>query len=138
MEFDIHKRWGIFFLHRFSNYCISNKHPTPRSYSVYYLIPYLSEASTVFGHSNVQIAGSNPARGMDVCLYFCVVLSCVGRGFASGRSPVQGVPQNVYRFTSKNPSTPQGKRGRLRKTGRKYRFMKKAVFVCMNFASNTV
>jgi hypothetical protein len=26
-----------------------------------------SEASTAFGRSNVEIAGSNPARGMDVC-----------------------------------------------------------------------
>jgi hypothetical protein len=27
-----------------------------------------SKASTVFGRSNVEIAGSNPARGMEVCL----------------------------------------------------------------------
>jgi hypothetical protein len=32
-----------------------------------------SEASTVFGRSNVEIAGSNPARGMDVCLRFSVL-----------------------------------------------------------------
>jgi hypothetical protein len=50
-----------------------------------------------------------------VSAFLCVVLSCVGRGLASGRSPVQGVPPIVYRFTSKIPSTPQGKRGRLRK-----------------------
>jgi hypothetical protein len=31
------------------------------------------------------IVGSNPAQGMDVCpLSFCVVLSCVGRGLATG------------------------------------------------------
>jgi hypothetical protein len=30
-------------------------------------------ASTVFGRSNVEIAGSNPARGMDVCLRFYVL-----------------------------------------------------------------
>jgi hypothetical protein len=47
-------------------------------------------------------------------------LSCVGRGLASGRSPVQGVLPIVYRFTSKNPSTPQGKRGRLRKKEKAY------------------
>jgi hypothetical protein len=29
-----------------------------------------SKASTVFGRSNIGIAGSNPARGMDVCLRF--------------------------------------------------------------------
>jgi hypothetical protein len=32
-----------------------------------------SEASTVFGRSNVENAGSNPARGMDVCLRFSVL-----------------------------------------------------------------
>jgi len=58
-------------------------------------IPERSEPSTVFGRSNVEIAGSNPARGMDVCLRFSVLLSCVGRGLASGRSPVQGVLPNV-------------------------------------------
>jgi hypothetical protein len=41
-------------------------------------IAELSETSTVFSRSNVEIAGSNPARGMDVCLRFSVfVLSCV-------------------------------------------------------------
>jgi hypothetical protein len=50
-----------------------------------------SEASTVFGRSNVEIAGSNPARGMDICVSLCCVVLCVGRGLASGRSPVQGV-----------------------------------------------
>jgi hypothetical protein len=77
-----------------------------------------SEASTAFGRSNVEIVGSNPARSMDVCLFLCVVLSCVGRGLASGRSPVQGVLPIVYRFTSKNPSTPQDKKGRLRRKER--------------------
>jgi len=33
-----------------------------------------SEASTVFGRSNVEIAGSNPAQGMDVCL--CLYVLC--------------------------------------------------------------
>jgi hypothetical protein len=34
---------------------------------------------------------------MDVCLrFFCVVLSCVGRGLASGWSPVQGVLPIVH------------------------------------------
>jgi hypothetical protein len=32
-----------------------------------------SEASTVFGRSNVEIAGSNPARGVDVCLRVSVL-----------------------------------------------------------------
>jgi hypothetical protein len=37
-----------------------------------------SKASTVFGRSNIGIAGSNPAQDMDVCLRFSVfVLSCL-------------------------------------------------------------
>jgi hypothetical protein len=52
---------------------------------------------------------------MYVCVSLCCVVLCVGRGLASSRSPVQGVLPFVYRFTSKNPSTPEGKRGRLRK-----------------------
>jgi hypothetical protein len=37
-----------------------------------------SKARTVFGRSNIVIAVSNPARGMDVCpRFFCVVLCCV-------------------------------------------------------------
>jgi hypothetical protein len=44
-----------------------------------------SQESTAFGRSNVEIAGSNPSRGMDVCpRFFCVVLSCVGIGLALG------------------------------------------------------
>jgi hypothetical protein len=54
-----------------------------------------SEAPTVLGRSNTEIVDSNPTRGMDVCLRFSVfvlsVLSYVGRGLASGWSPVQGV-----------------------------------------------
>jgi hypothetical protein len=56
---------------------------------------------------------------MCVCVSLCCVVLCVGRGLVSGRSPVQGVLPIVCRFTSKNPSTPQGKRGRLRKKERK-------------------
>jgi hypothetical protein len=32
-----------------------------------------SKTSTVFEHSNIGIAGSNPARGMDVCPRFSVL-----------------------------------------------------------------
>jgi hypothetical protein len=47
-----------------------------------------SKASTVFCRSKIGIAGSNPARGMDVCLRFCVfVLSCVDRGLGAGLIP---------------------------------------------------
>jgi hypothetical protein len=52
---------------------------------------------------------------VSVSVSLCCVILCVGRGLASGRSPVQGVLPIVYRFIHKNPSTPQGKRGRLRK-----------------------
>jgi len=45
----------------------------------------LSEALTVFSSSNTGIMGLNPTRGVDVCSRFSVlVLSCVGRGLASG------------------------------------------------------
>jgi hypothetical protein len=37
-----------------------------------------SKACTVYDRLNIEIAGSNPARGMDVCLRVsCVVLFCV-------------------------------------------------------------
>jgi hypothetical protein len=37
-----------------------------------------SEAFSVFDLSKTGILGSNPARGMDMCVsgFFCVVLSC--------------------------------------------------------------
>jgi hypothetical protein len=54
-----------------------------------------SKASTVFGHSNTGIVGLNSSRDMDVCPRFCVVLPCVGRGLALGRSAVQRVLPNV-------------------------------------------
>jgi hypothetical protein len=57
-----------------------------------------SEASTVFGRSNTGIAGSNPVRGMDVCLFFCVVLSCVGRGLGVGLIPRPRSPTECLRY----------------------------------------
>jgi len=53
-----------------------------------------SKTRTVFDRSKTGIVGSNPARGMTVYV-FCVVLSCVGIGFASDWSPVQGDLPNV-------------------------------------------
>jgi hypothetical protein len=38
-----------------------------------------SNASTVFDRSDVEIAGSNPAQGMDVCLRFFVLCCPVCR-----------------------------------------------------------
>jgi hypothetical protein len=50
-----------------------------------------SKACTVFGRSNTGIVGSNP-RGMNLCPRFSVLcVLYVGRGLATGRSPVQGV-----------------------------------------------
>jgi hypothetical protein len=49
-----------------------------------------SKAWTVSAPSNAGIVGSNPARGMDVCVRIfcaCVVL-CVGSSLATGWSPV--------------------------------------------------
>jgi hypothetical protein len=58
-----------------------------------------STAWTVFGRSNTGIVCLNPTRGMDVCVrLFCVcVVLCVGRGLATGLSPVQGVLPAVYK-----------------------------------------
>jgi hypothetical protein len=51
------------------------------------------KAWTVFARSNTGVVGSNPIRGMDVC----VRLLCVDKGLAAGWSPVQGVlPTSVY------------------------------------------
>jgi hypothetical protein len=41
------------------------------------LIAEQSKVCTVYDRLNIEIAGSNPAWGMDVCACFCVVLSCV-------------------------------------------------------------
>jgi hypothetical protein len=50
---------------------------------------------------------------MCVRVFFCVVLSCVGRGLASGRSPVQGVlptVQQIHKFQKINSEPEQAKR----------------------------
>jgi hypothetical protein len=59
------------------------------------------KAWTVFARSNAGIVGSNPTRGIDVCVrLFCVcVVLCVGSGLAMGWSPVQGVLPTVYMIT---------------------------------------
>jgi hypothetical protein len=50
-----------------------------------------------------------------VSAFPCVMLSCVGRGLGSADHPSKVSYQLSNWFTIKNPSTPQGKRGRLRK-----------------------
>jgi hypothetical protein len=47
---------------------------------------------TVFGRLNTGIVGSSPLEvWICVRVFLCCVVLCVGRGFASGQSPVQGV-----------------------------------------------
>jgi hypothetical protein len=45
-----------------------------------------SEAGNAIHHPNTWIVGSNPTRGMDICVcLFCVcVVLCVGSGVATG------------------------------------------------------
>jgi hypothetical protein len=56
-----------------------------------------SKVRTVFDRLNTGIMGSKPARGMDVCPRFSVL---VGSGLATGRFSVQGVLPTVNRFIS--------------------------------------
>jgi hypothetical protein len=59
-----------------------------------------SKAWTVFARLNTGIMGSNSIRVMYVYVRLfrvCAVL-CVGRGLATGWSPVQGVLPTVYRI----------------------------------------
>jgi hypothetical protein len=51
----------------------------------------------VCGRMVARTAGSNPARGMDVCLLcLYVVLSCVGRGLCDG---LITRPEEIYRVS---------------------------------------
>jgi hypothetical protein len=59
-----------------------------------------SKAWTVFLRSNAAIVGSNPTRGMDVCVrLFCVcVVLRVRTGLGTGWSPFQGVLPIMFRI----------------------------------------
>jgi hypothetical protein len=61
-----------------------------------------SKTWTVFARLNTGTVGSNPTRGMDVCVcfYSVFVLSCVDRGLEMGWSPVQGFLQTFLWFRS--------------------------------------
>jgi hypothetical protein len=56
-----------------------------------------SKARNAFTRSNIGIVGSNPTRGMDVCVHSVSVLSYAGNRLATGSSLVQGVLPTVYR-----------------------------------------
>jgi hypothetical protein len=58
-----------------------------------------SQEWTIFSRSNTGFMGSNPTRGMDVCVpLFCVsVVLWVGSSLAMDWSPVQGVLPTVFR-----------------------------------------
>jgi hypothetical protein len=53
---------------------------------------------TVFARPHAGIVGSNPTQGMDVCIVCVCSVLCVGRGTATGSSPVQGVLPTMYRI----------------------------------------
>jgi hypothetical protein len=65
-------------------------------------------AWTAFARPDVGIVGSNPTQVIDVCIMcvlFCVcVVLCVGKGLATGWSPVQRVLQTMYSLTELSPS----------------------------------
>jgi hypothetical protein len=70
---------------------------------VYYGTPVTvaerSKEYIVFARSEAGIVGSNPKQGMDVwwcmCLFCVCVVLCLGRGFATSWSLVQGVRTSV-------------------------------------------
>jgi len=48
--------------------------------------------------------GSNPGQGIDVCpRCFCVVLSCVGRGLATGRFILSEFNTESQQARGRNP-----------------------------------
>jgi hypothetical protein len=59
-----------------------------------------SKAWTVVARSNAGVLGSNPTRGIDVCMcvYSVCVVLCVGNGLATEWSPFQGVLPTLYRI----------------------------------------
>jgi hypothetical protein len=81
-----------------------------------YIIQYMlvtvaarSKAWNVFARLNIEIVGSNRARGMDVCVYSVFVLSCVSRGLATGWSLVQAVLPTVYNCKITEPHEEEAK-----------------------------
>jgi hypothetical protein len=58
-----------------------------------------SKTWTIFARLNTGIVGSNPTRGMDVCVrLFVFVLFCVKVTVLRWPDPLQGVLPTVYRI----------------------------------------
>jgi hypothetical protein len=67
----------------------------------------LSMESMVMRNSNICIVGSNPALRWTA--FFCVVLSCVGRGLEMGRYPVERVlPKRLKGFITSEVHSESG------------------------------
>jgi hypothetical protein len=67
-----------------------------------------SKAWTVFVRSNIWVVGSNPTQGKNVCVRLfsvCVVLR-VGRGLATGWSPVPMSPADCVEKITKLKNSP--------------------------------
>jgi hypothetical protein len=70
--------------------CYLNKLPVSMAASKSITVAARSRAWTIFALSNTGVLGSNPTRGINICvrlLDVCVVL-CIGRSLATDRSPV--------------------------------------------------
>jgi hypothetical protein len=67
---------------------------------------------TVFPRSDADIVGSNPTRGMNVCVcvYSVCVVLCVDSGLATSWSPVQG----VYRLCIEDQETERAAKAQQR------------------------
>jgi hypothetical protein len=76
-------------------------------------VPVRYKAWTVFTRSNAGIVGSNPTRGMDVCVRLsCLCCLGVGSGLATSWSPVQGVLPTVY-MIKKMKERPRSNKGQI-------------------------
>jgi hypothetical protein len=91
-----------------------------------------SKAWNVFARLSTGILGSNPARGMDVCVYSVFVLSCVGSGLATGWSLVQGFLPTVYKCKITEPHKEEAKaRYGLQRHIRRRRYLDTAKNWCL-------
>jgi hypothetical protein len=110
---DIIQRWKNYFLlyavHKigFNFRCIDQLRTIYRLFQknvtfvgafILYLVPVVYQWPITVAARSKAWMGSNPTRGMNVCImcvYSVCVALCVGRGLATGWSPVQGVLPTV-------------------------------------------